>query len=273
MFNNLPNVTKNILILNIVFFVVTWVLELQGIDLSSSFGAHYVNSVLFKPFQIVTHFFMHGNFLHIFFNMWMFIMLGAYLEQIWGPKRYFIFYLLCAFGAFGLYNIFGAFEIESLKNELIVKGYDLYNTNNLIVNNNSIDLIIEELIKLGYSNPEINNILSAPNKNSILFNELRDNPMFNYIIKSETPMVGASGAISGLMAAFAILFPNTEFRLYFAIPVKAKYLVTAYFLFDVYMAYQNNADDNTAHLAHIGGAIVGAIIVLIWRKKDRTNFW
>ena len=165
--------------------------------------------------------------------MWMFIMLGAYLEQIWGPKRYFIFYLLCAFGAFGLYNIFGAFEIESLKNQLLVKGYDLYTTNNLIINNNSIDLIIEELIKLGYSNSEINNILSAPNKNSILFNELGTNHMLNYIVKSETPMVGASGAILGLMAALAFLFSITEFRLYFAIPVKANYLVTAYFYFDV----------------------------------------
>jgi rhomboid-like protein len=94
-----------------------------------------------------------------------------------------------------------------------------------------------------------------------------------YVTLNLTPMVGASGAISGLMVAFAILFPNTEFLLYFAIPVKAKYLVAAYFVFDVYMAIQNEAGDTTAHLAHIGGAIVGAIIVLIWRKKDRTNFW
>jgi len=75
------------------------------------------------------------------------------------------------------------------------------------------------------------------------------------------------------MAAFAILFPNTEFRLYFAIPVKAKYFVAAYFLIEVYLSFQNNANDNTAHLAHVGGAIVGAIIVLFWRKADRSNFW
>jgi membrane associated rhomboid family serine protease len=86
-------------------------------------------------------------------------------------------------------------------------------------------------------------------------------------------MVGASGAVFGVMAAFAILFPNTEFMLYFAIPVKAKYLVGIYFLLEVFLAYQNNAGDNTAHLAHVGGAIVGGVIVLFWRKSDRTNFW
>jgi membrane associated rhomboid family serine protease len=75
------------------------------------------------------------------------------------------------------------------------------------------------------------------------------------------------------MAAFALLLPNAEFMLYFAIPVKAKYLVGAYFLFEVYMAFQNQQGDNVAHLAHVGGAIVGAIMVLIWRKTDRTNFY
>ena len=247
MLNNLPQVTKNILILNIVFFLATLILESQGIDLIGSFGAHYVNSVLFKPFQIVTHFFMHGNILHIFFNMWMFIMLGAYLEQIWGPKRYFIFYLASAIGAFALYNAIGVFHLVNLRNELS-SVFPIQDIDNLIINNN-IDALNELLYR----------------SNSSALNE--------YITLNLTPMVGASGAISGLMAAFAILFPNTEFRLYFAIPVKAKYLVTAYFLFDLYMAWQNQAGDNTAHLAHVGGAIVGAVIVLVWRKRDRSNFW
>lgn len=247
MLNNLPQVTKNILILNIVFFLATLILESQGIDLIGSFGAHYVNSVLFKPFQIVTHFFMHGNILHIFFNMWMFIMLGAYLEQIWGPKRYFIFYLASAIGAFALYNAIGVFHLVNLRNELS-SAFPMQDIDNLIINNN-IDALNELLYR----------------SNSSALNE--------YITLNLTPMVGASGAISGLMAAFAILFPNTEFRLYFAIPVKAKYLVTAYFLFDLYMAWQNQAGDNTAHLAHVGGAIVGAVIVLVWRKRDRSNFW
>jgi membrane associated rhomboid family serine protease len=86
-------------------------------------------------------------------------------------------------------------------------------------------------------------------------------------------MVGASGGVFGIMTAFAILFPNTEFRLYFAIPVKAKYLVTGYVALELYLAFQNQASDNVAHLAHVGGALAGAILVLYWRKIDRSNFW
>jgi membrane associated rhomboid family serine protease len=105
-------------------------------------------------------------------------------------------------------------------------------------------------------------------------NQIRVTPTLeNYLSKSITPMVGASGGVFGIMTAFAILFPNTEFRLYFAIPVKAKYLVTGYFLLELYLAFQNQAGDNVAHLAHVGGAIAGAVMVLVWRKNDRSNFW
>lgn len=227
-----------------MFFVATLILETQGIDLISQFGAHYVNSTLFQPFQIVTHFFMHGNFLHIFFNMWLFVMLGAYLERIWGPKRFFIFYIACALGAFGLYNIIGVYDLELLKNQLIKDGFDLNELNNMI------------------QNGEYNQIHFESNK-----------AYHDYVVNSYTPMVGASGAVFGIMAAFAILFPNTEFMIYFLFPIKAKFLVGGYFLYEIFQSYQNNAGDNTAHLAHVGGAIVGGIIVLIWRKTDKSNFW
>jgi membrane associated rhomboid family serine protease len=117
MFQNLPQVTKNILLLNIAFFVASLLLKSQGIDLEMTLGAHYVNSPFFEPYQIVTHFFMHStdNFLHIFFNMWLFVMLGAYLENIWGAKRFFIFYLISAMGSFALYNMIGFIEIMNLK--------------------------------------------------------------------------------------------------------------------------------------------------------------
>tara|TARA_Y100001978_G_scaffold203211_1_gene227493 strand:+ start:2891 stop:3601 length:711 start_codon:yes stop_codon:yes gene_type:complete len=236
MLNNIPQVTKNLLILNIMFFVATYFLEIQGIDLIQEFGAHYVNSPLFEPFQVVTHFFMHADFFHILFNMWIFVILGAHLEKIWGPKRFFIFYLVSAFAAFALFNIIGVYEIENLKTQITDKGF-------------SID--------------EIDGLRT-----------LTSNDLINkYLIMINTPMVGASGAIFGVMAAFTILFPNTVFYLYFAIPVKAKYLVGAYLAYTLYMIIYPNELDNTAHLAHLGGAIAGGIMVLYWRKKDRSNFW
>ncbi|MFN5784411.1 MAG: rhomboid family intramembrane serine protease, partial [Flavobacteriia bacterium] len=123
--NHLPQVTKNILLLNIMMFIITLILESKGIQITGQLGAHYVNSPLFEPFQIITHFFMHGNFMHLFFNMWLFVMLGAFLEQLWGPKRFFIFYIACALGAFALYNILGVSEIHSLKKQLTDLGYDM----------------------------------------------------------------------------------------------------------------------------------------------------
>ena len=236
MLNNIPQVTKNLLILNIMFFVATYFLEIQGIDLIQDFGAHFVNSPLFEPFQIVTHFFMHADFFHILFNMWIFVKLGAHLERIWGPKRFFIFYLVSAFAAFALFNIIGVYEIENLKTQIMDKGY-------------SID--------------EINGLTKLTSSDIVN----------KYLIMINTPMVGASGAIFGVMAAFTILFPNTVFYLYFAIPVKAKFLVGAYLAYTLYMIIYPNELDNTAHLAHLGGAIAGGIMVLYWRKQDRSNFW
>ena len=258
MFQNIPQVTKNILLLNIAFFVASLVLKSQGIDLEMSLGAHYINSPFFEPYQVVTHFFMHStdNLLHIFFNMWLFVTLGAYLENIWGAKRFFIFYVVSAMGAYALYNMIGFIEIMQLKSMLAqqidLEQFDFYLKHSVNVNGDLAGQINSYL--------QDNQISVMPN-------------LENYLQKSVTSMVGASGGVFGIMTAFAILFPNTEFRLYFFIPVKAKYLVSAYFLWELYLSFQTQAGDNVAHLAHIGGAVAGAILVLVWRKKDRSNFW
>ena len=116
---------------------------------------------------------------------------------------------------------------------------------------------------------EINNYLNTLSGQQVIDTNL----LQKYISFCSTPMVGASGAVFGVMAAFAILFPNTEFMLYFAIPVKAKFLVGAYFLFELYQSFNGTPGDNVAHLAHVGGAIAGAIMILYWRKTDKKNFW
>jgi membrane associated rhomboid family serine protease len=242
--NNIPPVTRNFLILNILMFVLTIFFESQDIRLSHILGAHYVNSPLFEPYQIVSHFFMHADILHILFNMIGVVMLGGFLERLWGPKRYFIFYISCALGAFALYNAIGFSEIADLKNQLLNRGVNVTE--------------LENLMKIGkyteYADPEINAIAQQ------------------FIAKCFIPMVGASGAVFGILVAFAILFPNTEFLLYFAIPVKAKYLALGYVAYELYNAYYPSDGDHVAHLAHIGGAIVGTVLVLIWRK-NRTQFY
>ena len=256
-FSSIPQVTKNILILNGLFYLATMVLMSKGIDLISLLGAHYVNSPLFKPFQIITYFFMHSNtdFFHILFNMLMLVMFGSHLERIWGPKRFFIFYIASAIGAFALYNILGVYEIHNLKTAL----------------SSSIDIhFVNDIIRESHSHNEL------INKLLINYQYLPENTqiqVLKYGLNSYTSMIGASGAVFGIMAAFAYLFPNTELMLLFPpIPVKAKYLISVYFLYELYKSIYMVQGDNVAHLAHVGGAVTGFILVFIWNKNRKTFY-
>jgi membrane associated rhomboid family serine protease len=244
-FNNIPAVTKNILILNILFYFASMVFSNGEMDLFSILGAHYINSPLFEPYQIVTHFFMHApDFFHILFNMLMLVMFGSHLERIWGGKRFFIFYVASAIGAFALYNGIGVFQIIELKSQIQALGYDITLLNDNILNDAAFQYNLDD-------------------------KEL----LVNYASKILTPMVGASGAIFGIMAAFAYLFPNTELMLLFPpIPIKAKFLIGGYFLLEVFLSFQSNVGDNIAHLAHVGGAIVGFILVFIWNRNKKTFY-
>ncbi len=247
MFNNIPPVTKNILLINVTLYVVSLVLVGQGIDLFGLLSAKYFNSLFFEPYQIVTHMFMHSqeDFFHLFFNMFALFMFGSHLERIWGGKRFFIFYMASGLGAVVLYNSIGVWQIMELKQQLIGMGYDINFVN----------------VRLLEGEPEKILVIDGT------FATLQSYANYNW-----STMVGASGAIFGLLAGFAILFPNTELMLLFPpIPVKAKYLIGAYMAFEVYSSiYKSN--DSVAHLAHVGGAIVGAAFVLYWRKKGK-NFY
>lgn len=254
MLNNIPQVTKNLLIINVLIFILTFLLGAKGIDLNALLGTHYIGSPLFQPFQVITHMFAHDGFWHILMNMWLFVMLGGFLERLWGPKRFFIFFLLCGFAAFLLQNAITAVDLYSYKSKLSSAGFDVSTLDYYIKNSSDMESCFMEIAK-HYQ------LVSIPDD------------LVYYVANSYSTMLGASGAVFGVLAAFAVLFPNQEFLLYFAIPVKAKYLVGAYFLFEVYMAFQNDASDRVAHLAHVGGAIMGVLIVLYWRKTDRNQFY
>ncbi len=258
MLANIPQVTKNLLLLNILMFVLDIFFSSRGLNLGQMFGAHYFGTPLFEPYQIVSHFFMHGGLMHIFFNMYALVMFGSFLERLWGPKRYFILYVASALGAFLLYNGVGFFQILDYKE---------------IINNDSLIAGINGIIRDNPLNEqtliEIEGFMIRQGVDS----QIVADAISEYVIKSYIPMVGASGAIFGIMAAFAILFPNTELMLLFPpIPLKAKWLIGGYFLIELYASFQETQGDNVAHLAHVGGAIVGGVLVLIWRK-NRHHFY
>jgi membrane associated rhomboid family serine protease len=257
--NNIPPVTKNLLIINVLMFIVDAFFRTQHVDLDYILGAHYINSPLFQPYQIVSHFFMHADLTHIAFNMLALVMFGGFLERIWGGKRFFILFISSAIGAFALYNAIGVYQIIDLKNQLMAHDIDVTLINSILKDGNLYfrgnDPEMLELLEKIYSNPET----------SVIFEK--------YYVKCATPSVGASGGIFGILAAFAILFPNTPLMLiFFPVPIKAKYFIGGYVCLEILLSFYQVKGDNIAHLAHVGGAIVGALLVFFWRK-DRRHFY
>lgn len=188
-----------------------------GIDLNSILGLHFFMASDFQPYQLLTYMFMHGSFAHLFWNMFALWMFGNTLENIWGPKRFLLFYVLCGLGA-GLLQE-GVQYIEYVTQ---LSNYDNVNMGGSIV------------------------------------------PMSEYLNYMTT--VGASGAIYGLLLAFGMMFPNSLIYLYFFVPIKAKWFVIGFALIELLMGV-GSSGDHVAHFAHLGGMLVGLIIILIWKKK------
>jgi membrane associated rhomboid family serine protease len=237
---NIPPVVKNLLLINLMMFVALLIFQARGTDLNEELGLYNVASSEFRPFQIITHMFMHGNFVHIFFNMFALISFGAILERLWGPKRFLLFYLITGIGAVVLYSITNYVEYSQLVASMNPEEVDFVKENGL------------ELINSG------RNWFGDMGKlNANLF----------------TPMVGASGAIYGLLVAFGMLFPNTEMMLIFLpVPIKAKYFIPILIALALFGGFSDSEGDNVAHFAHLGGALFGFILVKFW-NKNRNNFY
>lgn len=256
---NMPPVVKNLLILNVIMFIVKELGEAQGIPMTGLLGGYVFGSPFFEPYQLVSHFFMHGDLFHIFFNMFALVVFGSVLEQVWGAKRFFIFYVLTALGAVIINQLFNFIELQSLLSTVSMDDWEIMKIHGKEIINNNSEIIGNKLYVYFRYDSEYQIFLSED-----LFKS------YNCIA---TPMVGASGAIFGLLAAFAYLFPNTQLMLLFPpIPVKAKWLVLVLLCLEIYRVINVHPDDNIAHFAHLGGAVVGFIIVLIW-QRDKKKFY
>jgi membrane associated rhomboid family serine protease len=223
-FQTIPPVIKNLIIVNALVFFAQQIFAKYGVD--NLFALHDIHSVYFRPYQLITHLFMHGSWGHIIVNMFALWMFGSILENLWGAKRFLIFYLLCGLGAALLH--LGVLYME-------------------------MDKVMEEFHRL-----------PAFQQQQLLYAD-------NFKVNIGT--VGASGAIFGCLAAFGYLFPNSLIYLYFFLPIKAKWFVIIYAGIELYSGVQNSAGDNVAHWAHLGGALVGFLLVLYWNKRNRRNFY
>ncbi len=235
--NSLTPMVKNLIIINALFFLATVVSQQRGIDLYNYLGLFSPSSSQFRPWQILTHFFMHGSILHIGMNMFGLFMFGRMLEVRWGPKRFLLFYMVTAFFAALLHFIVVQYQIHAL-----LPNYTAYE--------------IAEVTKNGYGVTFQNGRIEALN------------------IMINTPVVGASGAIFGILGACYVLFPNTILYLIFPpIPIKLKLAVTLYGLYELYRGVMNSPGDHVAHFAHLGGLVAGIIIVKYWNKTRRDSFF
>ena len=203
---SIPEITKNIIIINAILFGAT-VLSENSVNLYEHLALFHYTSDYFKPWQIIKHMFMHGSFMHILFNMFGVWMFGSRLEQMWGAKRYINFYLITGLGAALLHTLVQSYEISQ------------------------------------------------------------------GLIGASVPTVGASGALFGILVAFAMYWPNTELYIMFLpIPIKAKWAVIGYAAFELF-AGLSGFQTGIAHFAHLGGALFGFLLVKYWNKTNRNSLY
>ncbi len=265
-FGNLPLVIKNLLILNVLVFAADNILPLIGIDITRLFALHNIQSEYFKPFQFVTHMFMHGDLFHIFFNMFALYMFGRVLEMVWGPKRFLIYYFVTGLGAAALHSFVSYLGLT-----------DIREAANAFTNTPSPEIFmtfVREFVPNASAslNEFINSYSMQPN-NPLYINEASQFVQSVYEAKINIPTVGASGAVFGVLLAFGMLFPNTQLMLLFPpIPIKAKYFVIIYGAIELFAAVMQQPGDNVAHFAHLGGMLFGFILIKYWNSKGFSNY-
>lgn len=263
--NRTPDTIKHLIIINIIMFLATQMMPNQMMNL---FAMHFPLNPLFKIWQIFTHMFMHGGPMHIAFNMYALWAFGIPLYYIWGNKKFLIFYFAAGLGAVLLYTgvQFYSFnqDFQALKSIGLSKN-DIFQILNSWNINSSIETNLHQLISRGLPKGEILQIF-----NSDKYFENFNNLLLTY----RFPALGASGAIYGLLVAFAFYFPNTELMLMFIpYPIKAKYFVPLLVLSDVFFGITNVINSPIAHMAHVGGALVGFILMKLWRKHHFERWY
>lgn len=270
-FQILPPVVKNLLIINGIMYLATMMLkEKFNFDLADYLGIFYPVSDKFNLFQLVTHLFMHGSFLHLFSNMFALWMFGNMLENIWGSKRFLTYYIVTGLGAAAVHLLFTWYEVEHMRS--IIETYA--NSANF----NDFKILLDKFRgyiypdQYDYYNKIYTDLQIQPKSAAVQQESIK--AAYNLVQnKIDVPTIGASGAVFAVLLAFGMLFPNTILYVYFALPIKAKYFVALYGLFELYSGFENTPGDNVAHFAHLGGMLFGFILLKSWNKNNRKNFY
>jgi membrane associated rhomboid family serine protease len=273
---DMPPAVKTLLIITVALFLIPVLAsffhyEKPVSDVMSRMHLYNVHSKLFFPTQFITYMFLHANFGHLFFNMFGLFMFGRVLEMVWGSKKMILFYLLTGVGAAVINSLIDYIQttrmINIAQSFLSTPNYELFSD------------FVERFISKRYGSfyTETVSFMQSwfyePQNTSFIpqAKEIVNSFLEGKITYSST--IGASGAIFGLLAAFAMMFPNVELMLIFLpIPIKAKYLVPVYAIIELVFGVAGFEWDNVAHFAHLGGALVGFIVVRYWKRKQFNNY-
>ena len=235
-------IVKHLIIINVIFFLASIVFGELMYDL---FAMHYPNNSDFIFWQPVTHMFMHGDITHILFNMFGLWMFGTPLEQMWGKQKFVFFYLSAGFGAVLI--------------QTIVYHYDVMSVTQILIDN-------------GLTNSDVDAFYKTGRLNTSIIQSVGEDRLYSGIQSFKAVMVGASGALYGILVAFAMLFPNVQLMLLFPpIPIKAKFFVPLLILFDLFFGFTSYSVGPIAHFAHIGGAVTGFLMMWYWKKNQFNN--
>lgn len=241
----ITDTVKHLLIINGIFFLASLRFGDYIYDL---FALHYVNHPLFLYWQPLTHMFMHGSFNHILFNMFGLAMFGSNLEQLWGRNKFLFFYISTGLGAAGLQLLTYYLQFNDIASSLTQAGFSMADIQSTLIEEKYNTAWLEVI-----SQQDLNSLFGSFNAS----------------------MVGASGALYGVLVAFAMLFPNAElFLLFIPVPIKAKYLVPVLILGDVFFGFSSYSVGPIAHFAHLGGALTGFLIMRYWKSQQfKNNRW
>ncbi|BDC99995.1 rhomboid family intramembrane serine protease [Persicobacter psychrovividus] len=279
MMGRITPMVKNLLLINIAVYILTSVIHTPLSNLITNYGAlRYLNSQWFLPFQVITYMFMHGGFWHIASNMLGLFFLAPLLEQVWGPKKFLIYYMACGIGAGILYA--GAGSVESMYVNKNINSYLSIEHPTPQQYNDVVDIL----------DRHADNYINIPGLRDLYYdyseqgasqsNFERDSKRIMFKVsevykasRDRFQLIGASGAIFGIILAFGMMFPNLELMLLFPpIPIKAKYFALMYGAYELFRGVNQSPGDNVAHFAHIAGMIVGFIILRQWKKQHGSFY-
>ena len=236
---------KHLIILNALFFAAS---SLLGIDLNNFLALYFPENENFGIWQFVSHMFMHGGFMHILFNMYALWAFGSPLEQMWGRNKFIFFYFSAGLGAGLIYTAVNYFQFNSIYNDLL---------------------------GIGVGPEDIQNLLESGRYNSAILDQIPEKKLSGIYQIYNTPAVGASGAIYGVLVAFGMSFPNAKLALIFLpVPIAAKYFIPVLIALDLFSGVTGFSifGGGIAHFAHVGGAVIGFIMMKYWQKNQFSRW-